>query len=318
MKKITSLILAIMMIVTMAPVGIFADDTANASQTETTTTTTTQTVEDSASSDIVSENADASSETSDNIEVSTDEQDNTVSSETSIVPSATTLDSSSEQTDNNSDVSSQQSTESQSEVSSDTTSTTASQQITGSATYEGVTVYVNAPEGAFPSGTTLTINPVSSAAVNSAVENAIDSDKELNGTVAFDITFNDGSGNEIQPAEGYTVSVTFSIAQNSDVVKNNTEDVQVFHLEDSGSSATAVSGAVNIDTSTDNVVSVDAESFSIYAVGTSSPKTLTYNFYDKDGIIISGDTQIVKGGEILSEPVVPEVEGYVFSGWYTA
>jgi uncharacterized repeat protein (TIGR02543 family) len=191
-----------------------------------------------------------------------------------------------------------------------------SEEITGSATYDGVTVNVDAPKGAFPAGTSLSISPVVSDSIDSAVQNAMGA-QDLSGTVAFDITFRNADGNEIQPRAGYDVSVVFTVAGNSSIINDDSSKMQAFHMEDASSSAQAVSSAV--DPSETQEIAVDATSFSIYVVGAAStPKTLTYVFHDKDNKEIAADKQIVKEGEILSEPAIPKVLGKVFDGWYTA
>ncbi|PWJ47224.1 DUF7507 domain-containing protein, partial [Faecalicatena contorta] len=191
--------------------------------------------------------------------------------------------------------------------------------ITGSFTNGGVTVNVNAPEGAFPNGTTLDIKPVNSSKIDNAISDAVGEGKEVNGTAAFDITFYDKSGNEIQPAEGHQVAVDFTVSASSSLISGEDSKLQVFHMEDERSAADPVSTTVAGNDSSDTTVSVNADSFSIYVVGAlSTPYITTYNFFDINGSHIANATQIVKSNEIVSEPEVPAVAGKVFSGWYTA
>jgi uncharacterized repeat protein (TIGR02543 family) len=199
-----------------------------------------------------------------------------------------------------------------------TTETAVSSVIQGSYEYNGVTVDVNAPEGAFPAGTTLSIVPVVSSSIDQAVAGALEDTKQLNGTVAFNISFFDSNGNELQPAAGYQVDIKFGVSQNSTAVTDSTDAIQVFHMETAAGAAEAVSSEVAVSGSGKTDINVEAKSFSIYVVGTTEPKTLTFNFYDVNNQLITADTQIVKSNEIVSEPAVPEEAGLKFNGWFTA
>jgi len=197
-----------------------------------------------------------------------------------------------------------------------TTETAVSSVIQGSYEYNGVTVDVNAPEGAFPAGTTLSIVPVVNSSIDQAVAGALEDTKQLNGTVAFNISFFDSNGNELQPAAGYQVDIKFGVSQNSTAVTDSTDAIQVFHMDTAAGAAEAVSSEVAVSGSGKTDIQVEAKSFSIYVVGTSEPKTLTFHFYDVNNQLIAADTQIVKSNEIVSEPAVPETAGLKFTGWF--
>lgn len=123
-----------------------------------------------------------------------------------------------------------------------------------------VTVNVQAPEGAFPGGTTVSIAPVYQT--NDLVD-AIDSVETTEDIVAFDITFYDIDGYEIQPRDGYTVNVSFELAASSELARDDAT-LQVYHIDDA-QNATPV--GEEIPSSSEGVeVSVEAESFSVYAV----------------------------------------------------
>ena len=129
--------------------------------------------------------------------------------------------------------------------------------IEGRETYDGVTVCVSAPEGAFPEGTTLEIVPVTAEEVAAAVAAA---DERAETLVAFDITFRDAEGSELQPADGYTVSVTFEMAR-PELAEE--ADLQVYHVAEE--TAEPVSADVT-QTGGSTQVEVQAESFSVYVV----------------------------------------------------
>lgn len=127
-------------------------------------------------------------------------------------------------------------------------------------TENNVTVYVDAPEGAFPGGTSVEIIPVYQT--NELVD-AIDSVENAGDLVAFDITFYDIDGNEIQPRDGYTVNVSFALNAESELARDDAT-LQVFHVDDE-QNATPVGD--EIPSSSEGVeVSVEAESFSVYAL----------------------------------------------------
>ena len=149
---------------------------------------------------------------------------------------------------------------------------------------DGVSVTVSAPVGAFPVGTELTIEPVVApnplldtlnleedqmAVVEAAVAEALsEAPEEPRQTVAFDITFW-LDGQEIQPVEGYTVNVSFSVANDSALL-SDADQLQVFHLEENADAdpvAQPVGDPVEIDASAETQeVSVEAEQFSVYAL----------------------------------------------------
>ena len=142
----------------------------------------------------------------------------------------------------------------------------------------GVTVTVSAPAGAFPAGTELSIqlvqtpNPLTrmftqdqKAMVDEAVAEALaEEPAEPQQSVAFDITFRlDGA--EVQPREGYTVSVTFDV-ESASALLDGADQLQVFHV-DGDAVAEAVGEAVAVDPEADTQqIAVEAEQFSIYAL----------------------------------------------------
>ncbi|MEG1578818.1 MAG: hypothetical protein RR336_08650, partial [Oscillospiraceae bacterium] len=165
--------------------------------------------------------------------------------------------------------------------------------INGTATAKDVTVTVSAPVGAFPVGTTLTINPVAGIIhnflwiaekeVNAAVEAAVE-EGEVQQNVAFDITFTH-DGQEIQPAPGSLVNVAFSVASAS--MAENADQLEVFHVDDTTKAATAVGTPVAVDAAaTTQKLDVDADSFSIYVV---SSVTDTKKIDNINGDVYSAD-----------------------------
>ncbi|SEA34047.1 Cna protein B-type domain-containing protein, partial [Lachnospiraceae bacterium NK3A20] len=136
-----------------------------------------------------------------------------------------------------------------------------SEPITGSESSGGVTVYVNAPEGSFPEGTTLSIEPINQSEAETLV-----SDTDVTAAVAFDITFYDANGDRVQPQNGKTVEVTFSINGSSDLAVSDGEEgeLQVIHVGDEGNEQLGSTVAPENGSGTE--IRVDADSFSPYAV----------------------------------------------------
>jgi len=172
--------------------------------------------------------------------------------------------------------------------------------ISGEYTYNGVTAKVSAPAGAFPEGTVLSILPVESETETQQIQDAIEETPDVapvTNLVAFDISFLDASGSELQPAAGYTVDVRFDVSSNSLV--DDAKELSVIHMEEQPNGETT---PVEMETKDvpDATVAVEADSFSIYVVG--NPVVATYNFYNGTTLV---STQTVKNGKTLTEPAAP-------------
>jgi hypothetical protein len=189
--------------------------------------------------------------------------------------------------------------------------------ISGEYTYNGVTAKVHAPDGAFPEGTTLSIEPVVTQAETQKIQDAIEETPDVapvTDMVAFDISFLDAEGAELQPNSGYTVDVSFDVAKNEKMKDAQQADaLSVIHMDESSGETKPVEMETK-DTVDSNTVAVEADSFSIYVVGTKT--VATYEFYNGSNMV---DTQIVKTGDKLTEPAAPAADsGKYFDGWYTA
>lgn len=148
---------------------------------------------------------------------------------------------------------------------------------------DGVSVTVSAPVGAFPAGTELSIEPVTApnpfvsffsgeedkkAVVEEALAEVLPEEEEVpRQTVAFDITFW-LDGQEIQPAEGYTVNVSFSVANDSALLSEGT-DLQAFRVDETAETPVAepVGESIPVDTAAESqTVEVEAEHFTVYGI----------------------------------------------------
>lgn len=111
----------------------------------------------------------------------------------------------------------------------------------------------------------------------SDIVDAIDGVEGSEDIVAFDITFYDIDGEEIQPRDGYNVDVFFELAASSDLAQDDTT-LQVYHVDDE-QNATPVGG--EIASSSDGVeVSIEAESFSVYAITVKQKQALDVTVQD--------------------------------------
>ena len=162
----------------------------------------------------------------------------------------------------------------------------------------GIKVYVSAPEGAFPEGTSMKLEGVSPTRALGLVE---DLNEDIVDASGVDITFHK-NGKEIQPKKAIKVSLSNANVEG--------ETFNVYHVADNGA-VDRVSGASS------NGASFKASSFSIYIVGgtgeSETPYTATYFFKNGDDVV---DTQIIKNQETLKKPESPEKTGYKFIGWF--
>jgi LPXTG-motif cell wall-anchored protein len=145
---------------------------------------------------------------------------------------------------------------------------------------------VEAPVGAFPAGTTMTVTPVAQEDIMDAVQSVVE--ENIKTVSAVDITFTDLMGDEIEPYGEIKVSMS-----STEIVE--TEEPVVVHVDDEGTAA-----VVESQKEEEQVVFA-ADSFSVYViVGT---ETITANYitaegdtytitvsYDKDAEIPEGAT----------------------------
>ena len=177
----------------------------------------------------------------------------------------------------------------------------------------GVTVSVSAEEGIFPDGTTMVVTAASKEVVIEAAQ-AITLRKVVD-AAAVNISFYNEQGKEIEPADHSKVHVTLQATDGS----VDGRDFLVVHVNDN-MAAEQVTDIVGL---TGGEATFYANEFSIYAIIGTDPsddgealERITYKIYDKeDGNLLS--TQIVKTGDTLAEPQLPDPEkGQTFLGWY--
>ncbi len=135
---------------------------------------------------------------------------------------------------------------------------------------KSATVHISAEEGVFPEGTTVVAKRIdSSNAEYGQVEKSLEnetakSNKDVLDFVAYDITFRDAEGNEIEPEGEVQVSLDFHDMELGGTSKEDST-VSVIHIKDDFSTETVQS---DVDLTGDQLKQVEfkADEFSIYAV----------------------------------------------------
>ena len=138
----------------------------------------------------------------------------------------------------------------------------------------GIRVSVEAPEGAFPENTRMSVRPVNGSGLVDTVSDAVNG--EILEVQAVDITFYDADDNEIEPATAIRVSIVPANSQYSE------EKANVVHIDSEGA-ATAVEQAEGTTKDNSEVI-FDVDSFSIYAI------VYTVHFeYEVDGQVYTSE-----------------------------
>ena len=114
-----------------------------------------------------------------------------------------------------------------------------------------VTVHVEAPEGAFPTGTTMRVEPVADEQVMDAVQEVVE--ESVTRVSAVDIIFLDALGNEIEPGAEIRVSMSSSVME-------NVEQPVIVHVDEEGVAETVESEQV------DGSVVFESDRFSVYVL----------------------------------------------------
>ncbi|MGN0672007.1 MAG: InlB B-repeat-containing protein [Anaerovoracaceae bacterium] len=168
---------------------------------------------------------------------------------------------------------------------------------------DGANVTIEADAGVLPEGATVKANAIGffgKLGMKSAIKEAVEeNDAELVEFKAYDITIYSGD-EAVQPNGKVSVSITGTGLES---------EGNVYHVSDDNSVAEPVEGSASADEA-----EFTTDHFSIYVVtGENSPALATYVFMNGDEKV---STQIVKNGESLVEPKVPEKDGYKFVGWF--
>ena len=175
----------------------------------------------------------------------------------------------------------------------------------------GMTVKINAPEGALPEGASVSVTTVAASEIEDAVKAKMGDEYEV--VKAVDITFFDKDGNKIEPEK--PVSVKFISGKIKEA-----DNVSVLHIDDNGKVEMAENGNVSGSTA-----SFRSDDFSIYVVveGRDPDARLFVNFYEADGETLIASMSLTlnqfEAGQMnvnIYDPGTGTMEtGDVFKGW---
>lgn len=169
---------------------------------------------------------------------------------------------------------------------------------------QGVTVEISAPEGAFPAGTTVSIVPV----------------PEI--PMAFDITFTGAEGEELQPADGLSVDVNFSVPNRVAEMGFAGAVLEIVHItdEENWEGETVSSQEVTADDGDTVEITAGAESFSVYAARFAAPRAGGDSYGTNGAAVLAAMKNLRSDNTILTrsayESFYPETNTYnVCWGW---
>ncbi len=160
----------------------------------------------------------------------------------------------------------------------------------------GMAVHVDAEEGAFPAGTTMTVAVVGDDEVAEALDSAVEG--EVVRSQAFDIAFWDANGDELEPQA--PVHVSFHSA-----FQPETEQPVVVHVSDEGDAVVMQQQEDDASTAGE-AVTVSSEEFSIYIYAVTK---IEKNILASDGrnykitVTYNDDAQIPQGTELVVSEV---------------
>lgn len=140
-----------------------------------------------------------------------------------------------------------------------------------SQTIDGIEIAVKAEKDVFPEGAVLHAEKVTSTEDKEKIQSAVseevkaeNSAKTVTKMVSFDITITDADGNELQPDTGKgEVKVTFAQMPMVTEYTAATQELKVFHMDDSLSEAKGLETTVNQEEGT---LEAPAEHFSVFSV----------------------------------------------------
>ena len=124
-------------------------------------------------------------------------------------------------------------------------------------TESGIEVVARAEAGVFAEDVTMVCEDAELPETIEETVNGIDEEKELKSSVAVDITFVDGEGEEVEPDEGSTVEVVITLPEGT---LTEGDEFVLFHMSEEGPEEV---GNADINETT---ASFTAEGFSIYVI----------------------------------------------------
>ena len=182
--------------------------------------------------------------------------------------------------------------------------------------FDDAIVMITADPYTFPDDTTVVVEEVP---IGRTVLKAIDGVVNAVPIKAYDITFFDASGTDIQPAKPVKISI-------ESIDLPEVDNLQILHIDDNGRKVDIVEGVEE----TESGFEFDAAHFSIYVIMDGENQTfrrtykfedinangeyVSYEFYNKAGEKV--DNQIIKNGDELEPVGTPYHAGFNFVGWY--
>lgn len=131
-----------------------------------------------------------------------------------------------------------------------------------SKTVNGVTVRVSAPAGVFPANSELLVDAVPDEEVEPVLEGEREEDEEVVSSYTFDIRVVDENGDELQPKDAQSVTVSFTLAEAAD----DTLETNVYHISEGAGGALEAEKLAT--TGSGSTVTAETGSFSLYRVET--------------------------------------------------
>ena len=145
-------------------------------------------------------------------------------------------------------------------------------------------ITVTAAPGVFPAGAVLSVTRVTAAQqaqVDRAVDRVQDDQMQVVVSYAFDIKILDENGNELQPADGQTVNVSFSLAE----VANTNLQTTVYHMEEQGNGTMSAERLSTQESG--QTVTAQSNGFSTYVITFSTEKDRHFSVLADTTIAVS-------------------------------
>ena len=172
------------------------------------------------------------------------------------------------------------------------------------------TISVSAPEGAFPEGTYMVATVVNDEQILASAAEAVETPEgvQVTSVQAFDITFYNKEGEEIEPATDIRVSIVSNAIADAD-------DVTVVHIDDEGAADIVEQSA---EETASNEIAFQADAFSYYVmVGTS----ISVQYLTADGatyqitVNYNAEAGVPEGATLEVTEVTENSEGYDYESY---
>ena len=171
---------------------------------------------------------------------------------------------------------------------------------------DGMIVDIDAPAGAFPDGTTVSVKPVEAEQILDSVTDALDEGTTILQVKAVDISFFDADGNEIEPLRGIHVSL-------KDAIVEEAEGAQLVHVDSEGNACVVTQA--DEETAADEVSFV-SDRFSTYAIIISTRVIAADGSSYRVELSYTDAARLSAGAYLTAEELAEDCEAY--AGYYAA